>query len=44
MEPGGPHVMLLDLKRPLKEGDKIGLTIATDNAGTLEVAAVVRKE
>ncbi len=44
MEPGGPHLMLLDLKRPLKEGDKIGLMIATDNAGTLEVAAVVRKE
>ena len=44
MEPGGPHLLLLDLKRPLKEGDKIGLTIATDNAGTLEVTAVVRKE
>ncbi len=44
MEPGGPHLLLLDLKRPLKEGDKIGLTIVTDNAGSLEVTAVVRKE
>ena len=44
MEPGGPHLLLRDLKRPLKEGDKVGLTIATDNAGALEVTALVRKE
>ena len=44
MKPDSVHLMLLDLKRPLKEGDKIGLTIATDNAGTLEVTAIVRKE
>jgi hypothetical protein len=44
MEPGGPHLLLLDLKRPLKEGDKVVLALATDNAGTLEVPAVVRKE
>ena len=44
MGPGGPHLMLLDLKRSLKEGDKVALTVATDNAGTLEVPAVVRKD
>jgi copper(I)-binding protein len=44
MKPDSVHLMLLDLKRPLKEGDKVALTLATDNAGTLEVPAVVRKE
>jgi copper(I)-binding protein len=44
MTPSGVHLLLIDLKRPLKEGDTVVLTLATDNAGTLEVAAVVRKE
>jgi copper(I)-binding protein len=44
MKPDSVHLMLLDLKRPLKEGDKVALTLATDNAGTLEVPAVVRKD
>ena len=44
MKPETVHLMLLDLKRPLKEGDKVVLALATDNAGTLEVPAVVRKE
>ena len=43
MGPGGPHLMLLDLKRPLAEGDKVALALATDNAGTLEVSAIVQK-
>lgn len=43
MGPDGPHLMLLGLKRPLKEGDKVALTLATDNAGTLEVSAIVRQ-
>ena len=44
MRPNGAHLLLLDLRRPLKEGDKVMLTLATDNAGTLEAGAVVRKE
>jgi copper(I)-binding protein len=44
MDPGGVHLLLIDLKRPMKEGDKVVLTLSTDNAGTLEVAAIVRKE
>jgi copper(I)-binding protein len=44
MGPNGPHLMLLDLKRALKEGDKVSLALVTDNAGTLEVSAIVRKE
>jgi len=43
MGPDGPHLMLLGLKRPLKEGDNVALTLSTDNAGMLEVAAIVRK-
>jgi len=41
MGPDGPHLLLLDLKRPLKEGDKVALALVTDNAGTLEVVATV---
>ena len=44
MGPGGVHLVLIDLKRPLKEGDRVVLMLSTDNAGTLEVAATVRKE
>jgi copper(I)-binding protein len=44
MGPGGIHLVLIDLKRPLKEGDRVVLMLSTDNAGTLEVAATVRKE
>jgi copper(I)-binding protein len=44
MGPNGPHLMLLDLKRALKKGDKVSLALTTDNAGTLEVSAVVREE
>jgi periplasmic copper chaperone A len=44
MGPNGPHLMLVDLKKPLKEGDRVSLALKTDNAGTLEVTAIVRKE
>jgi len=44
MGPGGVHLLLIDRKRPLSDGDKVALTLSTDNAGTLEVAAIVRKE
>ena len=42
MKPDSVHLVLLDLKRPLKEGDKVSLALMTDNAGTLEVTAIVR--
>jgi copper(I)-binding protein len=42
MKPDGVHLQLLDLKRSLKEGEKVALMLATDNAGTLEVTAIVR--
>ena len=46
LSPGGYHVMLLDLARPLKEGDSVPLSLTfADKAGrrtTQEVVAKVR--
>jgi copper(I)-binding protein len=46
LSPGGYHVMLMDLGRPLKEGDKVPLTLTfADKAGkksTQDVTATVR--
>jgi hypothetical protein len=44
MSRSGAHLMLLDLKRPLHEGDTIGLTLSTDIDVALQVSAPVRKE
>lgn len=41
MAPAGAHLLLKDLKVPLKEGDIVTLTLTTDQ-GVLKVAAVVR--
>lgn len=40
-EPGGLHVMLLDLKRPLREGDSFPLTLTFDSAGEVTVTVDV---
>ncbi len=46
LKPGGYHVMLFDLKQPLKEGDIVPLTLTLeDKAGkksTVEVKAAVK--
>ena len=46
LKPGGYHVMLLDLKVQLKEGDSVPLTLTIENRDgsrqTLEVKAPVR--
>jgi len=44
MTPGGGHLLLTGLKRSLKDGDSVTLTLATDVDVTLTVRAVVRKE
>ncbi len=44
MDPKGIHMYLSDLKRPLKEGDTITVTIKTEVGIPIEVAAVVKKE
>jgi copper(I)-binding protein len=44
MSPAGVHLVLLDMKRPIKEGDAVTLTLATDSDITLTVAAQVRTD
>jgi periplasmic copper chaperone A len=44
MGPKGVHILLVDLKRPLKEGDMVTLTVTTEIGVTLQVPAVVKKE
>jgi hypothetical protein len=34
LAPGGVHVMLVDLKQPLKAGDKVPLTLSVQSSGT----------
>jgi len=41
LKPGGYHFMLLDLKQPLKVGDKLPLKLSFQNLGTIEVAIEV---
>lgn len=43
MTPAGVHLLLKDLKAPLKEGATVNLTLTTDQ-GVLKVAAIVRKQ
>lgn len=46
LAPGGYHVMLLDIKQPLKAGDKVPLTLTIRGAGaalsTIRIEAEVR--
>jgi copper(I)-binding protein len=41
-KPGGYHVMLLDLKAPLTEGETVSITLTFEDAGTVVVEAPVR--
>ena len=43
LKPGGLHVMLMGLERPLKEGERIKLTFTFERAGAIEVEARVEK-
>jgi copper(I)-binding protein len=43
MAPGSAHLLLTGLKRPLKEGDMVALSLSTDMDSTLNVAAIVRR-
>jgi len=41
LQPGGYHIMLIDLKQPLKQGDRLKLTLVFETAGEIEVEATV---
>lgn len=46
LKPGGYHIMLMDLKAPIKVGDKIPLTLTVEEGGkqtTIEVVAEARE-
>jgi hypothetical protein len=38
LKPGGYHVMLMELKQPLKNGDRFPLTLTFEKAGKIEVS------
>ena len=43
LKPGGDHVMLFDLKQPLKEGQSFPLTLRFERAGKREVTVKIEK-
>ncbi|MEJ5339699.1 MAG: copper chaperone PCu(A)C [Aquificaceae bacterium] len=43
LKPGGLHIMLINLKKPLKEGDTVELTLKFEKSGEVKVQAPVRK-
>lgn len=44
LAPGGLHLMLINLKRPLRAGDAVPLTLRFDDGTTVTVAATVRAQ
>jgi len=42
LAPGGYHIMLMDLKSPLKQGDKVPVTLQFEKAGKVNVALDVQ--
>jgi copper(I)-binding protein len=42
LAPGGTHIMLMDLKQPLKPGDTLHLTLSFAHGGKQDVAVPVR--
>lgn len=43
LKPGGDHVMLMDLKQPLKAGETFPLTVTFEKAGSKQVTVRVEK-
>ena len=42
LKPGGAHLMLVDVKRPLKEGEKVSLVLKFEKSGEVKVDFEVR--
>lgn len=42
LEPGGAHLMLVDIKAPLKEGTKLPVTLRFEKSGEVKVELQVR--
>jgi hypothetical protein len=43
LHPGGYHILLLGLERPLEKGEKVPFTLSFLEAGTVEIEAEVKK-
>ena len=43
LEPGGKHVMLINLKEELKPGEKIGLTLNFETSGPIDIEAEIHE-
>ncbi|QEL65573.1 periplasmic copper chaperone A [Oryzomicrobium terrae] len=43
LKPGSYHIMLIDLKQPVKEGDQVPVTLKFDDGSTLKVEAPVQR-
>jgi periplasmic copper chaperone A len=43
LKPGGAHLMLMDLKRPLKKGEKVPLTLKLEKGGEVKVELTVEE-
>lgn len=43
LKPGGLHIMLMGLKRPLKEGEMLPITLTFEKAGSVDVMFMVKK-
>ena len=43
LKPGGLHLMLIDVKRPIKEGDMVDATLKFDNGMTIELDKIPAK-
>ena len=43
LKPGGAHLMLVDLKRPLKKGEKVPLTLRLEKGGALALELTVEE-
>ena len=43
LKPGGAHLMLMDLKRPIKKGEKVPLTLKLEKGGELKVDLVAEE-
>ena len=41
LKPGGHHIMMFDLAKPLKEGDEFPLTLTFEKAGAVEIIVKV---
>jgi len=43
LKPGGAHLMLMDLRQPIKKGDKVPLTLKLEKGGELKLELTVEE-